>query len=190
MRVEIVEKSTERSIKKKSWPESDRTCTNPQKQPKADELIGGLKLLNRRARRSQEFRMQIPVAGTDTGFESTASRVEILIAWRPIYHHPRTEKPRSHSATPELRQLLNSPLSCPLLSRVAQKIANRLREIPSCVAARCCDGQGRNPVSPRCTRNCVTLACIAHPPQRMSDASGGNRILPRVSEGSSLCRLS
>jgi hypothetical protein len=101
--------------------------------------------------------MQIPVAGTDTGFESNASRVEIFIPWRPIYHHPRTGKPRSHSATPELL-LLNSPLSCPLLSRVAQKIANRLR--------------------------------IAHPPQRMSDAGGGSKILPHVSEGSSLCRLS
>jgi hypothetical protein len=56
---------------------------------------------------------------------------------KPIYHYPRTGKPRSHSAIPELRQLLNFPLSCPLLSRVAQKIANPLREIPSCVAARC-----------------------------------------------------
>jgi len=52
--------------------------------------------------------MQIPVAETDTGVESTASRLEIFIAWRPINHHPYTGKPPSHSATPELLQLLTS----------------------------------------------------------------------------------
>jgi hypothetical protein len=37
--------------------------------------------------------MQISVARTATGFEPTASRVEILIVWRPIDHHPQTGKP-------------------------------------------------------------------------------------------------
>jgi hypothetical protein len=54
--------------------------------------------------------MQISVAGTVTGFESTASRAEIFVAWRPINHHPQTGKSPSHSATPELRQLLTSSL--------------------------------------------------------------------------------
>ena len=34
-------------------------------------------------------------AGTDTGFESTASRVEFFIGWRPINHYPQTGKPVS-----------------------------------------------------------------------------------------------
>ena len=52
--------------------------------------------------------MQIPVAETDTGVESTPSRIEIFFAWRPINHHPQAGKPPSHSATPELLQLLTS----------------------------------------------------------------------------------
>jgi hypothetical protein len=62
--------------------------------------------------------MQISVAGTDIGFESTASpqkitsggrrgkatsplhRVEIFIAWRPINHYLQTGKPPSHSVPP------------------------------------------------------------------------------------------
>jgi hypothetical protein len=37
--------------------------------------------------------MQMPVAaGTDSGFESTASRAENFIAWRPINHHLQTQK--------------------------------------------------------------------------------------------------
>jgi hypothetical protein len=40
--------------------------------------------------------MQISVTGTDTGFDSTASRVEIFIAWGPINHHRQAGKPRSH----------------------------------------------------------------------------------------------
>ena len=32
----------------------------------------------------QEFRMQIPVAGIDSGVESTASQAESFAAWRPI----------------------------------------------------------------------------------------------------------
>jgi hypothetical protein len=55
--------------------------------------------------------MQISAAGTDTGFESTGSRVEMFIAWRPINHHPQTGKPPSHSATPELPELLTSSLA-------------------------------------------------------------------------------
>ena len=48
--------------------------------------------------------MQISAPGTIIG--STASRVGIFIAWRPINHRPQTGKPPSHSATPELLQLL------------------------------------------------------------------------------------
>src|SRR5260370_39620884 len=44
----------------------------------------------------QEFRMQIFVAG----------RAEIFIAWRPINQHQAPGKLPSHSATPELLQLL------------------------------------------------------------------------------------
>src|SRR5260370_1637445 len=44
--------------------------------------------------------MQLSVAGTDTDFESTANRVEIFIAWRPINHHPQNRKAPSHSGTP------------------------------------------------------------------------------------------
>ena len=55
--------------------------------------------------------MQKSVAGTDTGFESAASRFEIFIAWRPINHHPQTGKPPSHSATLELLQLLTSSIA-------------------------------------------------------------------------------
>ena len=49
---------------------------------------------------------------------------EIFIAWRPINHHLQTARPPSHTATPELLQLLTPD----------------------------------------------SLACIAHPPRRMSDA--------------------
>ena len=35
--------------------------------------------------------MQISVAETDTGLESTAGRVEIFIEWWPINHHPQPE---------------------------------------------------------------------------------------------------
>ncbi len=66
--------------------------------------------------------MQISVAGTDTGSESTASRAEIFIAWRPINHHPQTGKPPSHSATPELLQLLTS------------SIAFKINESKTCIA--------------------------------------------------------
>ena len=54
--------------------------------------------------------MQMPVAETDTGIESTASRVEIFFARTPINHHSQTGKTPSHSATPELLQLLTSAL--------------------------------------------------------------------------------
>jgi hypothetical protein len=47
-------------------------------------------------------------SGDEYLVESTASRVEIVIAWRLINHHPQTGKPPSHSATPELLQLLTS----------------------------------------------------------------------------------
>ena len=47
-------------------------------------------------------------SGDEYLVESTASRVEIVIAWRLINHHPQTGKPSSHSATPELLQLLTS----------------------------------------------------------------------------------
>jgi len=50
--------------------------------------------------------MQISMAGTDAGFESIGSRVEIFIAWRPINHRPQTGRAPCHSATPELLQLL------------------------------------------------------------------------------------
>jgi len=56
--------------------------------------------------------MQKAVAGTDTGFESAASRFESFITWRPINHYPETGKPPSYSATPELLQLLTSLLVC------------------------------------------------------------------------------
>ena len=55
--------------------------------------------------------MQKAVAGTDTGFESAASRFESFITWRPINHYPETGKPPSYSATPELLQLLTSSLA-------------------------------------------------------------------------------
>ena len=51
--------------------------------------------------------MGVSVAGTETGFQSTASRVENFIAWRPINHQPETGTPPSYSATSELRQLVN-----------------------------------------------------------------------------------
>jgi hypothetical protein len=37
--------------------------------------------------------MQISVAETDTGIESTDCRVEIFILWRSINRHPQTGKP-------------------------------------------------------------------------------------------------
>src|SRR5271165_1478617 len=55
----------------------------------------------------QEFR-SCRSSGDEYLVESTASRVEIVIAWRLINHHPETGKPPSHSATPELLQLLQS----------------------------------------------------------------------------------
>jgi hypothetical protein len=55
--------------------------------------------------------MQISAAGTGTGFESTVSRVEFFITWRPINHYPQTGKPPSHSATPEPPELLTSSLA-------------------------------------------------------------------------------
>jgi hypothetical protein len=48
----------------------------------------------------QEFRMQISVAGIDSGVESTASQAESFAAWRPI----RT----SYSETPATPELLTS----------------------------------------------------------------------------------
>src|SRR5271166_3925790 len=54
--------------------------------------------------------MQIPVAGTDTGVESTVCEVEIFITGVPINHHLQSGKPPSHSATPELLQLLTPGL--------------------------------------------------------------------------------
>ena len=50
------------------------------------------------------------MAGTNPG-ESTASRVEFFIAWKRMNHHPQTGKPASHSATPELLQLLTSSIA-------------------------------------------------------------------------------
>ena len=47
-------------------------------------------------------------SGDEYLVESTASRVETVIAWMVINHHPQTGKPPSHSATPELLQLLTS----------------------------------------------------------------------------------
>src|SRR5271165_2950428 len=47
-------------------------------------------------------------SGDEYLLESTASRVEIVVAWRLIYHDPQTGKLPSHSATSELLQLLNS----------------------------------------------------------------------------------
>src|SRR5260370_21096678 len=41
------------------------------------------------------------------------SRYEIFITWRLINHHRQTGKPPSHSATPELLQLLTSVYRCP-----------------------------------------------------------------------------
>ena len=45
--------------------------------------------------------------------ESTARRVEFFIPWKRMNHHPQTGKPASHSATPELLQLLTSPIAPP-----------------------------------------------------------------------------
>jgi hypothetical protein len=55
--------------------------------------------------------MQISAAEQILGFESTASRVEFFIAWRPTNHYPQTGKLPSHSATPELLKLLTSSLA-------------------------------------------------------------------------------
>src|SRR5271166_33155 len=59
-------------------------------------------------------------SGDEYLVESTASRVEIVIAWRLINHHPQTEKPPFHSATPELLQLLTSSFDPMLKSFLAR----------------------------------------------------------------------
>jgi hypothetical protein len=74
----------------------------------------------------QEFRMQKAVAGTDTGFESAASRFESFITWRPINHYPETGKPPSYSATPELLQLLTSSLARLFKSYLVHRLLNPL----------------------------------------------------------------
>src|SRR5271165_2563005 len=61
-----------------------------------------------------EFRIETSLAGTDADLQSSASQVEVFIAWRPINHRPQTGKPPSHSATPEL-----------LTSRLDTEINNR-----------------------------------------------------------------
>jgi hypothetical protein len=49
-----------------------------------------------------------------------ASRVEIFIGWTPSNRHNRLARHQSHSATPELLQLLTSPLTgrLPLVTKV------------------------------------------------------------------------
>src|SRR5208337_2287528 len=49
-----------------------------------------------------EFWIEISFAGTDADLQSSASRVEVFIAWRPIIHLPLPGKPTSHSSTSEL----------------------------------------------------------------------------------------
>jgi hypothetical protein len=43
---------------------------------------------------------EVRSSGDEYLVESTASQVEIVIAWRLINHHPQIGKPPSHSATP------------------------------------------------------------------------------------------
>jgi hypothetical protein len=64
--------------------------------------------------------MQLSVAGTNTGFDCEPAKITQkamrrahcrpaeFIARRPTNEHPQTGNPPSHSATPELRQLLTS----------------------------------------------------------------------------------
>src|SRR5260370_11241621 len=46
--------------------------------------------------------------GKSSGVGSTANKLEFFVGWKRMNHQPRAGKPPSHSATPELLQLLSS----------------------------------------------------------------------------------